>query len=91
MEEKKEKTWAEAIGELLSKTETENINLGMEIEKIRNSFFYKKVIKFLKGDDSDNGSMYFCELKPIYDKYGYEKVNRILLALEAEQGGKENE
>lgn len=91
MEEKK-KTWAGAIAKVLSENEMGNINLGMAIEKFRNSYFYGKVIKFLKGDDSENGSMYFCEMKPLYDKYGYEKVNRILLALEEEkQGANENE
>lgn len=73
------------------KNEQENISLGMEIEKLRNGYFYGKIIKFLKGDDSENGSMYFHELKPLYDKYGYEKVNRVLLAFEDEKRGKKDE
>jgi hypothetical protein len=89
-------SWEE-LGEALAnkhlelKNEQENISLGMEIEKLRNGYFYGKIIKFLKGDDSENGSMYFHELKPLYDKYGYEKVNRVLLAFEDEKGGKKDE
>ncbi len=91
MEEKKE-TWVGAIAKVLSETETTNIRLGMRIEKLKNSYFYDKLIKFLKGDDSDYGSSYFHELKSLYDEFGYEKVNRILLSLdEVEQGGKKDE
>lgn len=91
MEEKKE-SWLGAIAKVLSETEAMNIRLGMRIEKLVNSYYCAKIIKFLKGDDSDNGSMYFHELKPLYDEFGYEKVNRILLALdETEQGDKKYE
>lgn len=90
MEEKKE-TLAGVITKALTDVETQNIHLGIDIEKLRNGYFYGKIIKFLKGDDSEYGSMYFHELKPLYDKYGYEKVNRILLALEDEKGDKADE
>ena len=94
MEEKKQ-TWGEAmreIGEALGKctvhtekvNEAKNIRLGMSIERLKMSYTYGKLIKYLKGDDSENGSMYFYELKPLYDEFGYEKVNRVLLALEEE-------
>ena len=83
METKKE-TWVDAIAKVLSEAEATNIRLGMKLERFVNSYFYGKIIKFLKGDDSENGSMYFAELKPLYDEFGYEKVNRILLAYDGE-------
>ena len=98
MEEKKE-NWLGAITKVVSEAEATNIRLGMRIERLVDSYFYGKLIKFLKGDDSDSGSMYFAELKPLYDEFGYEKVNRVLLAYDAElaqerkteQGEAENE
>ena len=90
MNEKKV-NWAGAIEKAFNDIGLENIHLGMDIEKLCNSYFYGKLIKYIKGDDSENGSMYFHELKPLYDKYGYEKVNRVLLALEDEKGGKADE
>ena len=99
MEEKK--TWNEAmkeLGEAMGKAtkhnEYVNIGLGMAIQKLKQSHFYGKLVKFLNGDDSDNGSLYFAEMKPLYDEYGYEKVNKAVLHFyEAEQvvKGVENE
>lgn len=62
----------------------ENIRLGVEIAAVRNSFYYKALIEFLKGNDETSGSMYFCNLKPLFDKYGYAKVINTLLELEKE-------
>lgn len=98
----KNTTWAEIL-EACKKTieqgtEQTNIELGIAIGELKREYFYNKLISFLKGDDKDNGSMYFERLKPLYDKYGYEKVNRVLLSLEepkaeekAEDKGAENE
>lgn len=91
MEEKKE-TWAGAIAKVLSEAEVTNVRLGMAIERLTNSYFYGKLLKFLKGDDSENGSMYFAELKTLYDEFGYEKVNRTLFTIdEMKQGDKVDE
>lgn len=76
------KNWAEQLADILTKTETENIHLGMDIAELKKEYFYNKLIAFLKGDNTDCGCLYFEKLKPLYDRYGYEKVNRILLSLE---------
>ena len=56
------------------------INLGMELAKIKQEFWYSEVVKFLKGQDEEHhGEMYFSNLKPLYDKYGYELINTILM------------
>ena len=57
------------------------ISLGMEIAKIKQEYWFKDLVKFLKGEDDEetHGNMYFCNLKPLYDKFGYKLVNDILL------------
>ena len=65
------------------------IKLGIELAVIRNSYYYKALIAYLKGDDEQQGSMYFCNLKPLYDKYGYDMVNRALLSLDKEDAKNE--
>ena len=79
-----EKGW-QTIIEARTKAERLNIKLGIAIGELKNEYFYKALISFLKGDNSKNGNIYFEKLKPLYDKFGYEKVNRILLALEEKE------
>lgn len=82
MEEKK--TWSETMKELgkaLSNATVENeyklVCLGVDIQKLKERYFYKDIIAFLKGEKEKCYD--FCELKMLYDKYGYEKVNKMLL------------
>lgn len=91
MEEKKQ-NWAIAIAKVLSKAEMDNVKLGIEIGKLKQSYYYADIIALLKGTSKVGEDIYFGRMKPLYDKYGYEKVNRILLAIdEQEQGGKKDE
>ena len=78
-----------SVIEAIANAETQNIKLGMEIGELKSKYFYEDLILFLKGDNSKNGNLYFEKLKPLYDKYGYEKVNRILLTLEEKEEVKE--
>ena len=71
------------------KEERKNIRLGMAIAAVINSYYAKDLIAYLKGDDEHNGSMYFCNLKPLYDEYGYEKVNKALLEIDKEKRANE--
>lgn len=89
MDEKK--TIKDVLQETFEKVEADNVRLGMGIAEIKSKYFYSDLIAYLKGDDEKCGHMYFHELKPLYDQYGYEKVNRILLALEEAKDGQENE
>ena len=83
MEEKKT-SWAETLSKVLSEAEKENIALGMDIQKLKQNYYYKEIIAFLKGEKVN--CFDFCAVKPLYDKYGYEKVNKHLLSTyEAEQ------
>lgn len=77
MEEKKT-SWTEAIAKAVSGAEETNVALGMEIQKLKQSYSYKDIIAFLKGEKEH--CFDFCTLKPLYDKYGYEKVNKYLLS-----------
>lgn len=61
----------------------DDIRLGMEIKSITGSYEFDNIISFLKGEK--NSSCYsFDRLKPFYDKYGYEKVNNLLLEYDRE-------
>jgi hypothetical protein len=91
MEEKK-KSWAEQVKDTVYEMEMQAVQLGIEIGALKNTYYYHDIIAVLKGTAQKSEDMYFGKLKPLYDKYGYEKVNRILLALEeTEQGGEANE
>ena len=69
----------------MNKEQMKYIQLGMEIAKIKKEFWFADLMKFLKGEDGEHhGDMYFCNLKPLYDQYGYEEINRILMSM----GGK---
>ena len=91
MEEKKQ-SFVEELKTIVLEAEMQNVQLGIEIGALKNTYYYPDIIALLKGTTQGAEDMYFGKLKPLYDKYGYEKVNRILLALEeTEQGDKENE
>ena len=89
MEEKKEKSLGEVVKEMLQGEDKKNIRLGMAIAEVRNAYYYKDLIAFLKGDGEGNGTLYFHLLKPLYDTYGYKKVNDILLELDSEEANNE--
>ena len=74
-----------ALEEWKREEEKKYIRLGVEIATVRNSYYYKELIAFLKGDDEQHGSMFFANLKPLYDKYGYVIVNETLLELDKEE------
>lgn len=65
--------------------------LGIEIGKLKERYYYKALIKYLQGNDDDMGSLYLSHLKPLYDAYGYETVNCLLLAFEEADRTKELE
>ena len=68
--------------ELVKQAERERtlIKFGMELAKIKQEYWFKDLMKFLKGEDEEHhGDMYFCNLKPLYDRYGYDRVNNILM------------
>lgn len=85
------KTFKDALQEVFEKVEAENIRLGMEIGRLQNEYYYNDLVAFLQGNSESKGGMYFEKIKPLYDRYGYEKVNRIILTLEKAKDGKENE
>lgn len=73
----------EIIEEEMEKHEFIHIRLGVQLAGVINSYYCKKLISYLKGENSEGG-MYFNELKPLYDEFGYEKVNKALFRLDKE-------
>lgn len=57
------------------------IELGFDIAKLQNDYFYKDLLAFLKGEKDTCYN--YDKLKPLYDKYGYELVNETILKMEA--------
>ena len=77
--------WSEETLELVEddtvrKYITNDILLGMELNKLSQGYQFKDVVKFLKGD-AESCLSFDC-LKPLYDRYGYDKVNSCILELE---------
>lgn len=67
----------------MNKEQMKFFKLGMDIAKIKQEFWFSDLMKFLKGDDEEHhGNMYFCNLKPLYDEYGYNIVNKTLMSME---------
>ena len=57
---------------------SEDVTFGIEIGKLINSYEFKEVYKFLK--DKKTASFFYADvLFDLYDKFGYERVNTILL------------
>ena len=61
----------------------ENVRLGVRLAGVMNAYYGAELIAYLKGEGG-NGGMYMCELKPLYDEFGYKKVNNALLKLDKE-------
>lgn len=66
-----------------------DIKLGIAVKKLEDSYKYDDIIIFLKGKKKD--CMYFDTLKPLYDEFGYEAVNEVLLEINKDNEVKEDE
>lgn len=54
-----------------------DIKLGIEIQKLKESYSFKELVKFLKGEETNCYN--FDRLKPLYDVFGYAEVNTTIL------------
>ena len=80
------KNWKEELANQMANFEAKCIRLGMTLEALKREYYYKSLVEFIAGKNKDGG-MYLEHLKPLYDEFGYEKVNRILTAIyNAEKG-----
>lgn len=78
--EKKEELARQFSEALKYQMQDKYIELGFDIAKLQNEYYYKDLLAFLKGDKTECYNYY--ELKPLYDKYGYELVNETILKME---------
>jgi hypothetical protein len=58
-----------------------DFEFGIDIQRISEKWFFDNVVKFLKGENDDCSS--FDELKPLFDKYGYEETKGAILDYDA--------
>ena len=63
-----------------------DIALGMELQKLSERYFFKDLAAFVKGEPTETGALYFQELKPLYDKYGYKTVNSYISEISDKMG-----
>lgn len=77
------------IKELLAKEQKKNIKLGMQLQKLKDDYYFKEIAKFLKGNDTDKYNNYFSKLKPLYDEFGYTLVNDLIIEMADEEEKKE--
>ena len=61
----------------------DDIKLGRKIENLKGSWRFDKMVKFLKGENDINDTYndYFTKLKPLYDEFGYDKVNNLIFEI----------
>lgn len=74
----------------MNKTEERYARFGMAIAEITKEYWFSKVVRFIAGEDTQGG-MYLEHLKPLYDKYGYTKVNNFLIKIYKEKAEANNE
>lgn len=74
----------------MNKTEERYTRFGMAMAEIKNQYWFDSVVEFLK-DGNKEGEWYFSKLKPFYDKYGYTKVNNLLIKIYNEKKEANNE
>lgn len=73
------------LKELLEKEQRKNIRLGMEIQKLKDSYSWKELVKFLKGKSKNDYHNLFGKLKPLYDEFGYITVNKLIIEIADEE------
>ena len=60
-----------------------DVKLGMEMEKLKNNYYFDSLVEFLKGEKNDCYA--FVNLKPLYDEYGYKEVNDLILEVAGQE------
>lgn len=64
---------------LQDKKLSEEIRLGLKIGRLKDTYGFKDIYNFITG--KKNECFYFVDLKPLYDEFGYQKVNEVILAV----------
>lgn len=55
------------------------VRLGIEIGQLKDTYKFKEIYKFITDQSKD--CFYFVELKPLYDEFGYEAVNNVIMTV----------
>ena len=64
-------------------TLNEQVRLGLEVGQLKNTYQFKSIYEFILGKTKE--CYYFVELKPLYDEFGYQAVNDVILAVGKEK------
>lgn len=64
---------------LKDNTLNEQVRLGLKVGQLKNTYQFKSIYEFILGKEKE--CYYFVELKPLYDEFGYQAVNDVILAV----------
>lgn len=60
-------------------TLNEQVRLGLEVGHLKDTYKFKDIYNFIAGKTKD--CFYFVDIKPLYDEFGYQAVNDVILAV----------
>lgn len=64
----------------MSKKEKKLIELGIKIGTIKEGLNWNDIVKAIRDNDVTYSNI-FATLKPLYDEYGYEMINEVIIEL----------
>lgn len=64
----------------MAKIDLDSVKLGMKLVELKDHYGYKELVEYLKG--TIDQTYYLFILKPLWDKYGYNEINKLILKLE---------
>lgn len=56
-----------------------DLRLGLKIGQLKNNYSFKDIYNFIAEKTKE--CLYFSDIKPLYDEFGYSKVNDVILAV----------
>lgn len=56
-----------------------DVRLGLKIGQLKNNYSFKDIYNFIAENTKE--CLYFADIKPLYDEFGYSKVNDVILAV----------
>ena len=65
----------------MARIDKASFELGIALAEMKNEYYFDSLVAFIKNEATDHGGMYFGELKPLFDKYGYETVKEAIIKI----------
>lgn len=65
----------------MARIDKASFELGLALAELKNAYYFDNLAAFMKNEPTDSGNLYFGELKPLFDKYGYETVKEAIIKI----------